>query len=126
MHRRLLVLVVALAVVLVAAQAASTSASRIRFRANLFATTHSPHAGDKWSYTINVRNFVGVPIKAVAKQFIFHDGHRIDTIGWNQFKGTYRRSYRWPTVDRGKTLVFVAKILGPGGQKTLTYTVHVK
>jgi hypothetical protein len=126
MRRRLLVPVAVSAAFLVASQAASPGASRIRFRANLFAETHTPRAGAVWNYTIKVTNLKGDPIKVVAKQWVFHNGHRIDTVGWNQFRGTYRHSYRWPTVDRGKSLQFVVRVVGPGGARVLTYAVRVR
>ncbi|MDX6513031.1 MAG: hypothetical protein QOE36_2535 [Gaiellaceae bacterium] len=125
MRVRLLILTAAAAALLVA-PAAFSHATAPRFKVSLYAPTHNPHVGAKWRYSIKVTNLVGNPIEATAKQEIRTSrGLKVDVIGWNSFKGSFARSYRWPAADRGKDLVFTIRVVGPGGTRILKYAVKV-
>jgi hypothetical protein len=54
------------------------------------------------------------------------DGRPLDTIGKFGFKGTLRRSYRWPPSLRGLAAVLQAKVTGPGGTRTARYPVRIR
>ena len=128
MRSRLTVLVCAGSIgVLLTAPLVGSSPQRLRFTASLSAPTHSPKAGAPWRYAIFVRSLPdGNPIQASAKRFVLLNGRKIDTVGWNKFRGVYRQTYFWPRVDRGKGLVFRAEVAGPGGVKRLDYAIRVQ
>ncbi len=128
MRSRLTLLVCAGSIgVVLTAPLAGSSPQRLRFTAALVAPTHSPTAGAPWRYAIYVRSLPdGNPIRATAKRFVLLNGRKIDTIGWDKFRGVYRQTYVWPRVDRGKGLVFRAEVAGPGGVKRLDYTIRVQ
>jgi hypothetical protein len=112
---------------LLTAPLGAPSPQKLRFTAALVAPTHTPKAGAPWRYAIYVRNLpAGNPIQASAKRFVLLNGRKIDTIGWNKFRGVYRQTYIWPRVDRGKGLVFRAEVTGPGGTKRLDYAIRVQ
>ncbi len=114
------------ATALLVAPAAFPQAAKLKFKVSFYAPTHNPHVGAKWRYTIKVTNLVGTPIGATAKQEIRTSrGLKVDVIGWNAFKGSFGRSYRWPAADRGKDLVFTLRVVGPGGTRVLKYAVKV-
>jgi hypothetical protein len=124
---RLRLMLFATVVALVAVPAAGSSPQKLRFTATLSAPTHSPKVGRAWRYTIYVRNLPeGNPIMATAKRYVTLNGRKIDTVGWNKFRGAFRGTYYWPRVDRGKPLLFQAQVVGPGGTKTLSYPIRVQ
>jgi hypothetical protein len=128
MRSRLTLLVCAGSIgVLLTAPLAGSSPQKLRFTASIAAPTHSPKPGAPWRYAIYVRSLPGGnPIQASAKRFVLLNGRKIDTIGWNKFRGVYRQTYFWPRVDRGKGLVFRAEVTGPGGVKRLDYRIRVQ
>lgn len=128
MRSRLTLLVCAGSIgVLLTAPLAGSSPQKLRFTATIAAPTHSPKAGAPWRYAIYVRSLPeGNPIQASAKRFVLLNGRRIDTIGWNKFRGVFRQNYVWPSVDRGKGLVFRAEVAGPGGVKRLDFPIRVQ
>ena len=128
MRSRLTLLVCAGSIgVLLTAPLAGSSPQTLRFTATIVAPTHSPKAGAPWRYAIYVRNLPeGNPIQASAKRFVLLNGRKIDTVGWNKFRGVFRQNYTWPAVDRGKGLIFRAEVAGPGGVKRLDYAIRVQ
>jgi hypothetical protein len=128
MRSRLTLLVCAGSIgVLLTAPLGASSLQKLRFKAVLVAPTHTPKAGAPWRYAIYVRNLpAGNPIQASAKRYVLLNGRKIDTLGWNKFRGVYRQTYFWPRVDRGKGLVFRADVTGPGGTKRLDYAIRVQ
>lgn len=121
-----LVILAAVATALLIAPAAFPQTAKLKFRVSLFAPTHNPQVGAKWRYAIKVTNLAGTPIEATAKQEIrTARGLKVDVIGWNSFKGSFARTYRWPLADRGKDLVFSIRVVGPGGTKVMKYAVKV-
>jgi hypothetical protein len=112
---------------LVATPLAGSAEQKLQFTATLSAPTHSPAAGTPWRYAIYVRNLPdGNPIQASAKRMVLLNGRKIDTVGWNKFRGVFRQTYVWPRVDRGKALVFHVEVTGPGGVKKIDYPIRVK
>ena len=128
MRSRLTLLVCAGSIgVLLTAPLGASSVQKLRFTAALVAPTHTPKAGSAWKYAIYVRSLPdGNPIQASAKRFVLLNGRRIDTVGWNKFRGVFRQNYVWPSEDRGKGLVFRAEVAGPGGVKRLDYAIRVQ
>lgn len=121
----LLLLAVA-AALLVAAPSASPSVARLRFKSSFYAPTHNPKVGAAWRYTLHATNLAGRPIGVTAKQEVRTDkGLKVDVIGWKTFHGSYAHTYRWPSVDRGKSLVFTVRLVGPGGTKVYKYKIRV-
>jgi len=128
MRSRLTLLVCAGSIgVLLTAPLGASSLQKLRFTATLVAPTHSPTAGSPWKYAIYVRNLpAGNPIQASAKRFVLLNGRKIDTVGWNKFRGVYRQNYVWPRVDRGKALLFHVEVTGPGGVWKKDYPIRVQ
>jgi hypothetical protein len=118
---RAFALAAALALVL-----ASPALARVGFRASLRAPTHTPSVGKGWTYVVTARYPSGQPASATVVARVLDRGKVIDTIGWNGFKGRFRDTYRWPDSDRGRSLVFQARVIGPGGSTILTYRVRVR
>ena len=108
--------------------AGTASQSRLRFSATLTAPTPTPRVGEPWRYAVYVRDLKGRRIQAVAKEQVVLRGttRTIDVIGWNKFFGVRRNTYRWPAVDRGKSLLFQIRVLGPGGTKIINYPIRVQ
>jgi hypothetical protein len=112
---------------LIAVPLAGSSAQKLGFTASLTAPTHTPVAGKPWRYSIYARGLPGGdPISAIAKRYVTLNGRKIDTLGWNRFRGVFRQTYVWPRVDRGKALVFHADVTGPGGVWKKTYAIRVQ
>jgi len=128
MRSRLTLLVCAGSIgVLLTAPLGASSLQKLRFTATFVAPTHSPTAGSPWKYAIYVRNLpAGNPIQASAKRFVLLNGRKIDTVGWNKFRGVYRQNYVWPRVDRGKALLFHVEVTGPGGVWKKDYPIRVQ
>jgi hypothetical protein len=112
---------------LLGAPSAGSSAQKLGFTATFAAPTHAPRVGQPWRYAIYVRKLPeGTPVAASAKRFVLLNGRKIDTVGWDKFRGVFRQTYYWPRVDRGKALVFQAQVGGPGGVKTFNYNIRVQ
>ena len=128
MRSRLTLLVCAASIgVLLTAPLAGSSPQKLRFTATIAAPTHSPRVGSPWRYAIYVRSLPdGNPIQATVKRFVLLNGRKIDTLGWDKFRGVFRQTYFWPRVDRGKGLIFRAEVGGPGGVKRLDYSIRVQ
>jgi hypothetical protein len=125
MRARLLTPLAVLAVALASAPGATPAASAVRFQATLTAPTHNPRVGERWRYSITVRSPAGLPMTLPAKQIVIENSRTIDVICLCAVRGTLHHTYRWPRSDRGKRLLFQARIRGPGGTKILNYTVRV-
>ena len=128
MRSRLTLLVCAGSIgVLLTAPLGASSLQRLRFTATIAAPTHTPKAGVPWKYAIYVRNLpAGNPIQASAKRFVLLNGRKIDTVGWNKFRGVFRQNYVWPSEDRGKALAFHVEVTGPGGVWRRDYAIRVQ
>ena len=128
MRSRLTLLVCAGSIgVLLTAPLAGSSPQKLRFTATLVAPTHAPKAGAAWRYAIYVRSLPdGNPIQASAKRFVLLNGRKIDTVGWNKFRGVFRQNYVWPSEDRGKALAFHVEVTGPGGVWRRDYAIRVQ
>ncbi len=113
--------------VLLTAPLAGSSPQKLRFTASIVAPTHSPKAGAPWRYSIYVRSLPdGNPIEASAKRLVLLNGRKIDTLGWNKFRGVFRQNYVWPSEDRGKALAFHVEVTGPGGVWRRDYAIRVQ
>jgi hypothetical protein len=128
MRSRLTLLVCAGSIgVLLAAPLAGSSPQKLRFTATIVAPTHSPKAGAPWRYAIYVRSLPdGNPIQASAKRWVLLNGRKVDTVGWNKFRGVFRQNYVWPSEDRGKALAFHVEVTGPGGVWRRDYAIRVQ
>jgi hypothetical protein len=66
------------------------------------------------------------PIPGTVIVRVRRAGRIVDTVGWFGFKGAVRRTYRWSTELIGSSAVLEAKVIGPGGTRTLAYAVRVR
>jgi len=106
----------------------SRSASKTgnpRFHATLRADGHVVTAGSPWHFVVRSFDSANQPIPGTAIVRVRHAGRIVDTVGWFGFKGVVRRTYRWSTTLRGSYALLEAKIVGPGGTRTLAYAVRV-
>ena len=110
---RLLACAVALAVVGVASAVTATG----QFRGSLIASTHNPTVNIRWTYKISARTLKGTRLRASAHIQVFERGKRVNIIGWRQFTGTMRGSYRWPASTRGHRYTFQAVLIATGANK---------
>ena len=56
---------------------------------------------------------------------VLFGGVVIDTLGWFRYSGELSRSYTYGDSDRGKTVVFRARVLAHGAKRDLKYEVKV-
>jgi hypothetical protein len=110
---RLLACAAALALVGVASAVTATG----QFRGSLTASTHNPTVNVRWTYKISARTLKGRRLKAAAHIQVFERGKRVNIIGWRQFTGTTRGSYRWPPSTRGHKYTFQALLIATGANK---------
>jgi hypothetical protein len=97
-----------------------------RFSVRVSGQSRRPVAGKAWSFSVhavtaNRTRFSGTAIMRVLVQ-----GKVVDTIGWFGFKGYLHRTYHWSTTLRGRRAVLQAKVVGPGGIRTVGYAVSVR
>jgi hypothetical protein len=107
-------------------QGTSASTGRPRFRISLMAASHAPSAGTRWSYVVRARDAQGRAVGGTAIVRVVVNGKVVDTVGWFSFNGTLRRSYRWSSELKGQAAVFLVKVIGPGGKRTVGYGVRVR
>ncbi len=118
------VIVVAAALLFVGGAAAAAPATP-HFQATLRGDSHRPAAGEEWHFTVRAVDAAGRPVSGTAIVRVLVRGKVVDTVGWFGFDGTLRRTYRWSTTLKGSTAVLEAKVVGPGGARTVTYDVRV-
>ena len=110
---RLLACAVALVVVGVASAVTATG----QFRGSLTASSHTPTVNQRWTYTISARTLKGKRLKASAHIQVFERGKRVNIIGWRQFTGTLKQSFRWSPKTRGHRYTFQALLIATGANK---------
>jgi len=120
----------AVAVLAIAAPAAASAdfafARAPDFAASIAASTHRPAAGARWPFVVRAVDARGRPVPASALVRVLVGGAPVDTIGMFGFRGTLRRSYRWPSTLRAAAATVEARVRGPDGTRTVTYAVHVR
>lgn len=95
--------------------------------ATLTAPTHKPTAGEPWPYAIRVTNSAGKAVSGTATVTVeTATGQVVDGVGTFDAKRPVRGTYRWPTVDRGKSLFFQVRIEAVEGSDILRYPVRVQ
>jgi hypothetical protein len=104
----------------------SSSTGRPRFRASLTADSHAPRTSERWGYVVRARDPRGRPVGGTVVVRVVAAGKIVDTVGLFGFDGTLRRRYRWSTNLIGSAAVFQAKVIGPGGTRTIGYGVRVR
>jgi hypothetical protein len=102
-----------------------------QFRGSLIASTHNPTVNVRWTYKISARTLTGKRLRASAHIQVFERGKRVNIIGWRQFTGTLRGSFRWPASTRGHKYTFQALLIATGANKKksqlrLNYAVSPK
>jgi hypothetical protein len=108
------------------AQAAATPTGNPTFIIRL--TTESPTAtaGRPWRYTVRAMAKSGGSAAGTAKMRVFVQNELVDTIGFFAFEDTLSRTYRWPSVLKGKEgVVLQAEVEGEGGTQRANYPVTV-
>src|SRR5262245_37499239 len=104
---------------------APASARTPQFSAHVAATTHEPSARARWVFVVRARDAHGRPVAASALVRVLVDGAPVDTVGMFGFRGTLRRSYAWSPTLRGSNAVLQARVVGPGGTRTVAFPVRV-
>src|SRR5262245_33116829 len=97
-----------------------------QFTASVAATTHAPAAGTRWFFVVHARDKHGRPVAASALVRVLVDDAVVDTVGMFGFRGALRRGYKWSPTLRGSHAVLQARIVGPGGTRTVAFPVHVR
>lgn len=110
------------------AQAEAKPTGNPEFVIRLTAESPTPTAGRPWRYTVRAMMNTGEPAPGTAKMRVFVDGELVDTLGFFFFpRGTLSKTYRWPTVLKGKQgVVLQAEVEGAGGtqRENLPVTVN--
>lgn len=122
-------LAVAAVAVAASAPAAPRSAQQreaATFRVTVKGASHVAHAGHRWRYSVSATNAEGNPVAGTAIVRVVLKGRVVDTVGWFGFKGTLRKTYRWPARLTGRFAVFQAKVIGPKSTRIAGYGVHVR
>jgi hypothetical protein len=91
-------------------------------------TAESPTAtvGRPWRYTVRAVAQSGGGAAGTAKMRVFVENELVDTIGFFAFENTLSRTYRWPSVLRGKEgVVLQAEVEGAGGTQRANLPVTV-
>jgi hypothetical protein len=96
------------------------------FSATLSGQNRRPRAGAPWWWALRARGAGGRAAGGTAIVRVVVAGHVVDTVGWFGFDGRIGRSYRWSPKLRGFPALLQAKILGPGGTRTVSYAVRVR
>jgi hypothetical protein len=110
----------------VSAFASGRSEAAPRFSVTVSGSNHSPRAGKLWRYVVRAVDPAGQPVGGTAIVQVLVRGRVVDTVGWFGFEGVLRRSYRFSTLLVGKSAVFRAKVIGPGGVRFAGFKVHVR
>jgi hypothetical protein len=96
-----------------------------RFSATVSGQNRRPKVGTPWWWAVRARAG-GRAAGGTAIVRVVVAGHVVDTVGWFGFDGAVGHSYRWSPKLRGSPALFQAKIIGPGGTRTVAYAVRVR
>jgi hypothetical protein len=107
------------------AQADATPTGNPEFVIRLTAESGTATTGQPWRYTVRATLNSGGPAPGTAKMRVFVDGELVDTLGWFPFEGTLNKTHKWPTVLKGKDVVFQAEVEGAGGTQRANFPVTV-
>lgn len=99
---------------------------RPSFRVALSGETRTPRAGAQWQFAVRARNAAGQGVSGTAKVRVLLHGKVVDTVGWFGFKGSLRKTYQWSPTLRGRRALLQVNVTGPGGTRTVAYTVRVR
>ena len=120
------VLAAGIATVAAGADVSTGATGNPRFRATLRADGHVVKAGTPWRFVVRSWNLANRPIPGTAIVRVRRSGRIVDTVGWFGFKrGVVQRTYRWSKTLRGRYALLEAKVIGPGGTRTLAYRVRI-
>lgn len=95
------------------------------FTATVSGQNRRPKVGTPWWWEVRARAG-GRAAGGTAIVRVVVAGHVVDTVGWYGFDGAVGHSYRWSPKLRGSPALFQAKIVGPGGTRTVAYAVRVR
>jgi nitroreductase len=99
---------------------------RPRFRATLVGSSHAATAGAPWHFLVRALDAHGNSIQGTAIVRVVAGGRIVDTVGWFGFKRRILHAYRWSPTLRGSVALLQAKVVGPGGTRTVVYAVRVR
>jgi hypothetical protein len=97
-----------------------------RFSATVSGQNRRPSVGTPWWWAVRARGAGGHAAGGTAIVRVVVAGKVVDTVGWFGFDGRLQRAYRWSLKLRGSPALFQAKIVGPGGTRTVAYAVRVR
>jgi hypothetical protein len=97
-----------------------------RFRAALAGDGHAATAGTPWHFAVHMVDASGRGVGGTTVVRLIVGGRVADTLGWFAFDGVLRRTYRWAPRFRGASAVLQARVIGPGGTRTVRYGVRVR
>jgi hypothetical protein len=95
------------------------------FTITLTAESHTARAGRPWGFTVRAVHSDGKPAAGTAKMRVFVGEEEVDTIGFFPFTGTFRRTYRFSPLLKGKDAILQAEVEGDGGTVRANWPVHV-
>jgi hypothetical protein len=98
---------------------------RPHFVVRLVPQNRAPRAGRRWRFAVYARDARDRPVGGTVVVRVAVAGHIVDTVGWFKFDGNLRRAYSWSKVLRGSLALFQARVIGPGGSRTVGYPVRV-
>jgi hypothetical protein len=96
-----------------------------RFSATVSGQNRRPTVGKPWWWAVHARAG-GRAAGGTAIVRVIVAGQVVDTVGWFGFDGAVGHSYRWSPKLRGAPALFQAKVIGPGGTRTVAYAVRVR
>jgi hypothetical protein len=97
-----------------------------RFSVRVKGQNRRPVAGKAWSFSVRAVTANRIRFSGTAIMRVLVGGKVVDTIGWFGFKGYLHRTYHWSPTLRGRHAVLQAKVVGPGGIRTVGYAVSVR
>jgi len=98
---------------------------RPRFTAMLIGSSHRAVPGTAWRFLVRALDAHGNSIAGTAIVRVVAAGRIVDTLGWFGFRRRILRAYHWSPSLRGSIALLQAKVVGPGGTRTVVYPVRV-
>jgi hypothetical protein len=97
-----------------------------RFHATIVGSGHVARPGSSWYFIVRALDQNGNSVHGTAIVRVVADGQFVDTVGWIGFKKKIVRTYSWSPVLRGTLALMQARVIGPGGTRTVAYAVHIE
>ena len=98
---------------------------RPQFVVRLQPESAMPRAGHPWRFAVYAHGAHNRPVGGTIVMRVAVRGHIVDTLGWFKFDGTLRRTYSWSRVLKGSFALLQARVIGPGGTRTVGHAIRV-